>query len=608
MNFRDWEKVSEDDKTVTLKHPKGHQMTIALKGLAKIQQEQLKRLKFAKGGEIEEGMSEQGKTVRHAKKMKERGEPVDEEMQEAKEEAKGRAQFERKAVRPKLKGLAEGGPPEDAPDMPDAEAEAPPQPAPAQSPQTVINVGAPAPAPQSPVYAQPLSQSAPAPVPKVDVPQPKQVHGSSLGNEANQTLQSVEDAKAGLQTQANVDAAKAQMAEPAIKERLESEQATARGIQQNQQMINSQTQQFNDWMQKSGTINPRHFQESMGSGAKTAATIGLALGGLGTAFGGTNFAFEHLEKQIDRDIHAQQQNVENKKTVLGAWQHLYGENNISLNLAKASMNDIYAKKIELAAAQLGTPQAIANMRMQVQKLNADSAQLRNDAAVLATKSGVSGAPPGKAGPTQQKQSPGYTDFGQGKEPQGSAPNAKVYSILAPNARARLDQLRYTDKAKDPAEMALLHTQYSQAQQAEKVLNGPKGDGVGGIHDLMQGMYLNSGSGGASGFGGHIRRSIEEANHIPYVGEGVKALTDMVPRSQAAKQYLSAQTTMETDLATALNGLVAPTDINRIVRANLPGLGDSPEDVANKEQAIVNMVLKGAKTSLLDDRGMLKRDK
>lgn len=93
---------------------------------------------FAEGGEVQKlrycahgkphmddceyskGISEQGKDVRYGNKSHDSS---DKEMAShwAKEEAKGRAEFERKAVKPKLKGLAEGGGPEDAPDMPHKE-------------------------------------------------------------------------------------------------------------------------------------------------------------------------------------------------------------------------------------------------------------------------------------------------------------------------------------------------------------------------------------------------------------------------------------------------------------------------------------------------------
>lgn len=49
LDFSGWKKVGEDKKTTTLKHEKGHMITLAHSKLPRIQQEALKRIKFAEG-------------------------------------------------------------------------------------------------------------------------------------------------------------------------------------------------------------------------------------------------------------------------------------------------------------------------------------------------------------------------------------------------------------------------------------------------------------------------------------------------------------------------------------------------------------------------------
>jgi hypothetical protein len=76
--------------------------------------------KLAKGGDVladtveDKGVSVQGRDVRHANLEKQRGRPehAAQAMDYAKDEAKGRKEFERIASKPKLKGLAKGGMPE----------------------------------------------------------------------------------------------------------------------------------------------------------------------------------------------------------------------------------------------------------------------------------------------------------------------------------------------------------------------------------------------------------------------------------------------------------------------------------------------------------------
>lgn len=73
-----------------------------------------KGCEYAHGGEV----SQQGQDVRHAMKDKQRGNSgaAQQQMDFAKSEAKGRAEFER-SVKPKMKGLADGGKPDDAPEI-----------------------------------------------------------------------------------------------------------------------------------------------------------------------------------------------------------------------------------------------------------------------------------------------------------------------------------------------------------------------------------------------------------------------------------------------------------------------------------------------------------
>lgn len=96
--------LKSDDKHATLQHPAGHTITIAISALEPEHQTALKAM-------AEGGISTQGKDVRHAKKAKHRGHKNDHDqaMDYAKSEAKGRAQFEREAVKPNIKGLAKGG-------------------------------------------------------------------------------------------------------------------------------------------------------------------------------------------------------------------------------------------------------------------------------------------------------------------------------------------------------------------------------------------------------------------------------------------------------------------------------------------------------------------
>lgn len=118
-----------------------------------------------------------------------------------------------------------------------------------------------------------------------------------------------------------------------------------------------QQQYIQDYMK--GHIDPKHYVDSMSTGQKILTGIGLFLGGAG-AEGGKNLAYESLQKNIDRDIASQQENIDKKKTLLSANQALYHDNVLALNQTRINMNDMMDHQIQLAASKLGTPQAKAN--------------------------------------------------------------------------------------------------------------------------------------------------------------------------------------------------------------------------------------------------------
>ncbi len=140
---------------------------------------------------------------------------------------------------------------------------------------------------------------------------------------------------------------------------LLNRQSLNQGVQQNLKDFSAHQQQFlNDYA--ADHIDPKHYVENMGAVNKIATGIGLFLGGFSTAFThGSNPAMDFLNKQIDRDIEAQQSRMDKEKTVLGANQQLFNDKMLASNQTRVNMNDIYDHKIQLAATKLGTPQAKA---------------------------------------------------------------------------------------------------------------------------------------------------------------------------------------------------------------------------------------------------------
>lgn len=655
MDFSSWKKLKDDGHSCTLVHPKGHTMTIAVKALPKIQQEAIKRLAMADGGRVsndalasgEGGVSEQGKDVRMIKSMHDvqKRNPNDQGIQlgaknlakdyekSAKDEARGRAKFEREHVKPKMKGLAKGGEvypsgsregneegvrkqphggrgkslsghelergnvenakylakenlsnlksmpkpklegladggkvqryDEGTPDAPvegaqDAAAQAD-QAAPdaAQSPihngsPIVINVGAAQ--PQAPVQPPEIPEAQPAPA------------SDSLPQEAQKTLGAVEQQKAAVQGQGEIDAAKAKMNEPIVQENIQAQRDLLASQQKALDNVNQHVDDFNSYMDKSGVINPKHYQENMGSGQKVSTAIGLFLGGLGTPFGGHNYAFDFLNKQIDRDIASQQQNVENKKTVLGAYQQLYGENNAAVLAARATMDHIYAKRIEQTAIQLGTPQAKINAQMGISKLMQDSVEKRHEAAALL--SGGVGAQPGV-------------------KPQGAKQPTPAPSehILSPDANDIFKKVKYDPTLQPYAPQ--IAEQKARADLADKALDI--------INDKFPELAKNT-----QGAMGYLHRNGPPIlGTLPFVGDAINSGARFATNTPTNRNYDSDYSAIVGAVRGALMGNVAEDLLDRTVKANTPESEDPPELIQRKMRTLKEFIRSHTKTDMLD---------
>lgn len=108
-----------------------------------------------------------------------------------------------------------------------------------------------------------------------------------------------------------------------------------------------------------GHINPNHYLENMGTGQKISTAIGMILGGAAGGANGHNPAMEILQTQINRDIDAQKANLNNKSTVLGAYQEKYHNAVVAENMAKATQYGLYAAKLQQAADESADPLAKA---------------------------------------------------------------------------------------------------------------------------------------------------------------------------------------------------------------------------------------------------------
>lgn len=416
-----------------------------------------------------------------------------------------------------------------------------------------------------------------------------------------------------------------------ISNQAEQDQAQINNLNHVRDTVNKQLQ--------AGMIKPNAYLENQTAGQKILNAIGLIAGGFKQGIvGGNNPALDFLNNQVERDVAAQRENQGARKSIYGMYHQAYGDNILASNMAKAHAYDMQAQQAHLVGAQLGTAQSKANAdAFAADRMMKANELIQNNAGRLGTLN--VGAPltqnslPAPGQQTAQAPmmgasaaaGPGIEQSGLGTLARGASSilfpdesraadreelaKPRAYSIVSPNAQRVIGGMQYSTPA-DKADYEKTTEQLKQAQQAEKVLNGPNGDGVGGIHDLVQRMYKNSGSGSyLSGAGLHVRENARDAaESVPVIGQALRGAIDLAPKDQATKQYETGKAALLSDLATGLQGVLAPTDIEKIVKPNLPALGDSPKDVADKERAMVSSILKALKTNMLEKKGVYLKPK
>jgi hypothetical protein len=540
MNFKDWAKISDDGSTCTLEHPKGHRMTIALKALPKIQQEQIKRLKFAAGGKVEKAKT----AIR-----------------------KGRANYD-------------DGTPDSPVSSADAGADNSQAPAGNHTPIT-INVGTGAPAQGGPPAAS-IPQITP---PKAAAPAP-----ALLSDQTLNAPEAVGQARQAIADQGSIDASKAQQQAQYENDYVKERQRLKDLDQQHYNELKQHTDDFANYV-ANNPINAKAYQENMGTGQKVTTGLGLFLGGMGSTFGGHNYAMDFLNNQIARDIDAQKARSDQQKTVWGAYKDLYGDSNIATNLAKVSANDILVGKARVTAAQLGTAQAAQNAKALAAQKAIENNQLLIDSAgrlgTLRTGGGMPAAQPNGQNPGASGKNPGKNGPNPGKN---QAKDWYEDHILSPNADKIGMGLQYNPLAKP--NLQAIQDQKARADLADKALatindRFPKIAGTTGEATYARNMAMPF-VGSAPLIGGMAANWVRNATDTP-----------------SAREYETHRSAIVGAVRGALQGNVSDELLDSTVMSNLPEKGDDTAAIDRKMKTLKEFIKSHTKTDLLRPLGMSK---
>lgn len=291
---------------------------------------------YAKGG----GISEQGADIRYANKVKE-SDPDKHEIAKdmAKMEAQGRAEFERKAIKPKLKGLADGGGPENAPEYQDKLAQENTAPAPDERPSLGQVIGEAVRHAMGPAESRtvPIGQLGKAPEPQQAQPAapPADPNFNSVTGQTNAQPPEAQDDNANTpavedQPQAQLDRSDnyGHMASEPQSQQPQGQPDQSMPDQPQNAPLSQQLQQEDAaWAQDLANqhITPKTYADLYADKStlgKIGQIFGLMLGGIGGVKTGTNSAMQMMDKIIERDLEAQKASKTNAHNFLNqTYQH-----------------------------------------------------------------------------------------------------------------------------------------------------------------------------------------------------------------------------------------------------------------------------------------------
>jgi hypothetical protein len=214
--------------------------------------------------------------------------------------------------------------------------------------------------PQSPVDQAPPSNY---PLQQAPAKSPEQPQASQQGGVAQDYMGAMGSAlKSGmsgiaLQSQAEQQLAKSQVAanQMAQAEYLNQMDTYKKAHQEITEKVNKVSQEL-----LNKEIDPNRYMNSRTTGAKIMNAIGLMLGGIGSGITGQeNLAASFIKDKINADIDAQKQDLNKKNNLLSAYMHEFGNLNDATAALRATYANYYDSKIKESAAIAGTPMAQA---------------------------------------------------------------------------------------------------------------------------------------------------------------------------------------------------------------------------------------------------------
>lgn len=245
----------------------------------------------------------------------------------------------------------------------------------------------------------PQVQAAPMPVPEktYEVPQanPLTLQRSTNKvdpNDPTGIVGAVNQQKTGLEQEANAQSQQARESIPVLQKQADEEKQLVDTYQSHVKELNGKRQTLLEDYQKQH-VNPDHYWEDKSLGGKVSSVIGLILGGIGGGLTGQeNPALKLLNMNIDRDMHAQRLNMDNKMSLLNLNRQDLQNEHDALSMTRVMKLDQVSQELKLAAARSADPLAKARALQAAGQLDMQAEPLINQMAVKRTQMSVMSNP------------------------------------------------------------------------------------------------------------------------------------------------------------------------------------------------------------------------
>jgi hypothetical protein len=361
MDWSKFKKVSSDGNSTILKHPRGHQITIAHNALSSKLRKELNDLPqhLAEGGEVE-GVSEEAK--KSGRKF-----GISEE--KLKEIRRFDAPPEQRSLSSVVDGISNF--------TNDLSNKASSYFSPAvNSANAVANAESSRQFAHTPaMQEEPLMQVAQAPEVRAPQSVPQQALMPSGGPGESMYMRGLGEAERGIQMEAKAAAELGQQEALSAEQQVANMQALLAGQEKAVATGMADYEKFkNDYM--SGKVDQKRYWNSLSGGKRVMTAIGLILGGMGSGLlRQENPAMKLLQDNIERDINAQKLEMGKSENLMSASLRAMGNMSDATRLATALQMNIYSAKLQQAAAKAKDPAAQARALQEAGKLHMEGAKV-----------------------------------------------------------------------------------------------------------------------------------------------------------------------------------------------------------------------------------------